>query len=64
MSARRETMLPGMNDTGPTTYAVYKLWNEAEFRYTEYVMHCSRSGIEPEVLHDPPLSILLQVRKM
>lgn len=56
-------MAEGMK-RGPVTYATYLLWSEPEFMYHEYIINCTRSKVEPSVVDDPPLSILLTTRVM
>ena len=49
---------------GETTYVTYLLWNEDAFAYHEYVMNCTRSGVDPSSLDAPPLSIVKAVRRV
>lgn len=53
-----------MTDRQLTVYVTYRLWNEPEFQYNEYVMNCTKSGVEPSIVDVPPLSLLLSVRRM
>jgi hypothetical protein len=45
------------------TFVSYMLWIESEFQYGYFVENVTRSGTDPDSLHNPPFCYVTGVRR-
>lgn len=55
-------MRPDEARYAPMIYLSVRVWNEALFAYEDGVIHASKVGVKPELIHSPPLCYVTAVR--